>query len=68
MFSEVLVQVNGWSRSLPSHMPPNRSPHQSTHVVMPPHYIGLYALVEGKRHCNIRSFSHTRKMWEAQNE
>jgi len=63
-------------------MQANRSTHQSLHVVMRSHYIGLYALVEGKKpafpatpgNATTKGIScprgnpHMRKMREAQNE
>ena len=68
--------MNSLARSLHDSMPANRSTHQSLHVVMLSHYIGLYALVEGKKpvfpatpgNATTKGISHMRKMREAQNE
>jgi hypothetical protein len=60
----------------PRSLQANRSTHQSLHVVMLAHYIGLYALGEGKKpafpatpgNATTKGISHMRKGREAQHE
>lgn len=61
------IDLNTRARSASARIRPNRSPHESAHVVRPAHHQAGYALVEGKLR-GARCVGGARNRQEAQHE